>query len=84
MANSLWILTVFTILMAEFIYHPLVISTHMSSSIIIIIFFLATFVRTKHWNLIAMTIPVPVSMLIEVKQKRSYARVQQEIYNTSS
>ena len=45
-------------------YYLLVISTHTFSSIIMIIFLLATSVKTKHWNLFAMDISGPVSTLI--------------------
>ena len=63
-ANGLQTLIVFSILMTESIYHLLVISAYMFSSIIMITFLLATLVRTKHQNLFTTDIPGPVSMLV--------------------
>ena len=45
-------------------YYLLVISTHIFSSIIMIIFLLDILVKTKHWNLFAMDIPGPASILM--------------------
>jgi len=64
MADSLWTPIVFSILMTEFTYYLLVISVHVFSSIIMIIFLLATLVRTKHWNSFTINIPSLVSMLM--------------------
>jgi len=51
-------------LTTEFIYHLLVTSTHIFSSIIMIIFLLNILVKTKHWNSFATDIPSLVFMLI--------------------
>jgi len=50
MANSLQAQTVFSSLITKSIYHLLVISTYVFSSIIIIIFLPDTLVKIKHWN----------------------------------
>ena len=50
--------------MAEFMYYLLVISIHKFSSIIMIIFLLATLVRIKHWNLFAVVIFGPDFVLM--------------------
>jgi len=63
-ANSLWTPAVFFILITEPIYHLLVISVYAFSSIIMIIFLLATLVRTKHWNLFVVNILSLVSILM--------------------
>jgi len=64
MANGLWTPMVFFISMIESTYYSLVISIHMFSSIIIIIFLLATLVQTKHWNSFAIDISSLASVLI--------------------
>ena len=51
MANSLQIPIVFSVLITEYMYYPLVIFTHAFSSIIMITFLLDILVKTKHWNL---------------------------------
>ena len=50
--------------MMESTYYLLVNSTYIFSSIIMIIFLLATSVRTKHWNLFTMSISGPASILM--------------------
>jgi len=62
--NGLWTPMVFFVSITEFTYYPLVISAYVFSSIIMIIFLLATSVKTKHWNSFVMNIPGPVSILI--------------------
>ena len=64
MANGLQTPTVFFVLITESIYHLLVISVHIFSSIIMIIFLLATSVRIKYWNLFTIDIPGPASILM--------------------
>ena len=64
MDNNLQTLKVFFFLMAESIYQSLAITIYIFFIIIMIIFFLATLIRTKHWNQFAIAIPGPVSMLI--------------------
>jgi len=50
MASGLQIQIVFSFLITEFMYYSLVISIHMSSSIIMITSLLDIMVKTKHWN----------------------------------
>ena len=64
MDNNLQTLKVFFFLMAESIYQSLAFTIYIFFSIIMIIFFLATLIRTKHWNQFTIAIPGPVSMLI--------------------
>ena len=63
-ANSLQTQTVFSFLTTESMYHLLVISIHVFSSIIIITSILDILVKTKHWNQFATDIPIPVSVLM--------------------
>ena len=61
------IIIVFFFLMAKSIYHSLEISIYTFSSIIMIIFLLATSVKTKHWNQFVIVIFSPVFIYIVFK-----------------
>ena len=84
MANSLWTPMVFSILIIESIYHLLVISVHVFSSIIMIIFQLATLVRTKLQNQFAADISGPVSALIYNNSASSMSLIYNLSYNVTS
>ena len=49
-ASSLWTQIVYSFLTTEFIYHLLITSTHVFSSIIMITYLPNILVKTKHWN----------------------------------
>ena len=63
-ANGLWIQMVFSFFTTEFIYHLLIISIYISSSIIMITFLPDIMIKTKHQNYFTMDIPSPASILI--------------------
>ena len=64
MAGSLWTQMVYSSLITKFMYPLLVISTHMFSSIIMIISLLDILVKTKHWNQFATDTSGPAFMLM--------------------
>ena len=64
MAGDLQIQMVYSFLTTGFIYHLLVTSTHVFSSIIMIISLLNILVKTKHWNQSAMDTPSPAFVLM--------------------
>jgi len=84
MANDLQTPMVFFVLMTESIYHLLVTSTHMFSSIIMMTFLLATLVRTKHWNSFAVDIPKIASVLIYNNSASSMSLVCDLNHNVTS
>ena len=63
-ASGLWTQMVFSFLTTESIYHSLVTSVHMFSSIIMITSLLDIMVKTKYWNQFIADIPGPVSVLM--------------------
>ena len=64
MAGSLWTQIVYSSSTTEFIYHLLVTSAYVFSSIIMITFLSDILVKIKHWNQFAMDTPGPASMLM--------------------
>ena len=80
MDNNLQTLKVFFFLMAESIYQSLAFTIYIFFSIIMIIFFLATLIRTKHWNQFTIAIPGLVSILIYNSSASSILLV----YNSNS
>jgi len=64
MASSLWTQIVYSFLTTEFMYHLLVIFTHVFSSTIMITSLLDILVKTKHWNQFAIDTSGPASMLM--------------------
>ena len=83
-ANGLQTTTVLSILITESMYHLLVISTYIFSSIIIIISLLDILVKTKYWNLFAMNIPSPVFTLISNNSASFVLLVYKLSYNVIS
>ena len=83
-ANGLQTTTVLSILITGSMYHLLVISTYIFSSIIIIISLLDILVKTKYWNLFAMNIPSPVFTLISNNSASFVLLVYKLSYNVIS
>ena len=83
-ANGLQTTTVLSILITGFMYHLLVISTYIFSSIIIIISLLDILVKTKYWNLFAMNISSPVFTLISNNSASFVLLVYKLSYNVIS
>ena len=83
-ANGLQTTTVLSILITGSMYHLLVISTYIFSSIIIIISLLDILVKTKCWNLFAMNIPSPVFTLISNNSASFVLLVYKLSYNVIS
>ena len=83
-SNGLQTTTVLSILITESMYHLLVISIYIFSSIIIIISLLDILVKTKCWNLFAMNIPSPVFTLISNNSASFVLLVYKLSYNVIS
>ena len=83
-ANGLWISTVFSVLIMEFMYHLLVIFIYMFSSIIMITSLLDTIVRTKHWNQFVMNISSPASILMYNNSASPVLLIYNLSYNITS
>ena len=83
-ANGLQTTTVLSILITGSMYHLLVISTYIFSSIIIIISLLDILVKTKYWNLFAMNISSPVFTLISNNSASFVLLVYKLSYNVIS
>ena len=83
-ANGLQTTTVLSILITESMYHLLVISIYIFSSIIIIISLLDILVKTKYWNLFAMNISGPVFTLISNNSASFVLLVYKLSYNVIS
>ena len=64
MASSLWTQTVYSSSTIESMYHLLVTSAHVFSSIIMITFLPDILVKIKHWNQSATDTPGPASVLM--------------------
>ena len=84
MTSGLWTQTVFSSFIIESMYHLLVISTHMFSSIIMTISLLDILVKIKHWNQFAINIPGPAFVLMYNNFASPVSLICNPSYNVTS
>ena len=84
MASGLQIQMVYSFLTTEFMYHLLVTSTHMFSSITMITFLLDILVKIKHQNQFTVDIPGLASMLMYDNSASFVSLVSNPSYNVTS
>ena len=83
-AGGLWTQTVYSSLTIEFMYHLLVTSTYVFSSIIMITFLLDILVKIKYWNQSAVDTPGPASMLMYNNSTSPLSLICDLSYNVTS
>ena len=82
--SGLWTQTVYSSSTTEFMYHLLVTSIHVFSSIIMITSLPDILVKIKHWNQSAMDTPGPASMLMYNNSTSPVSLIYDPSYNITS